>query len=76
MISSFNQSSNSLFPFVTAGAIVSWLPSDGIPTTKLGFSFAYAITSVLSFAQATPVPFSNAVLADAYVSNFCNLMFG
>lgn len=48
------QSRSSLFPFATAGAIVSWFPNEVIPTVKLGFTLAQAISSVLSLAIASP----------------------
>jgi len=48
------QSRSSLFPFETAGAIVSLLPKLARPTVNPGFFFAQARTSVLSLTIASP----------------------
>ena len=59
------QSSSVVLPLETAGAMVSALPREGIPTVYPSFCRANAITSVLSFAHATEVPFSKASFAVA-----------
>ena len=65
-----------LLPFVTAGAIVSREPREVIPTSKPGFSIAYARTSVLSVESPAPRPSTKALYASLYWSNFKRFTFG
>ena len=56
LISSLIAFRRSVFPFCTAGAIVSISPRDSIPTEKPLFCCAHASTSVLSVEKASPLP--------------------
>ena len=56
LISSLIAFRRSVFPFCTAGAIVSISPRDSIPTEKPLFCCAHASTSVLSVENASPLP--------------------
>ena len=66
----------SAFPLATAGAIVSMLPKDEIPTVNPGLSFAHAITSVLSLNIPSPRPSYNAWNISEYCSYFTSSTSG
>ena len=56
LISSLIAFRRSVFPFCTAGAIVSISPRDSIPTENPLFCCAHASTYVLSVEKASPLP--------------------
>ena len=64
--SSLIQLSNSTLPFFTAGAIVSISPREVTPVVNPLFSFDHANNSVLSCANAAPLPSFNAAKASLF----------